>query len=75
MNDYYTYRLEHGLTPAEQRAADQRIGEVAKALGDFRRALALSLGRRLGALTSRATRDRAGRTRPEPRSTPVSAGH
>jgi hypothetical protein len=37
---YRMYQYEHGLTPAEQRAADVRAGEVAAALRN--------LGRRLG---------------------------
>lgn len=77
MNDYYTYRtyrLEHGLSAAEQRAADQRTGEVAKALADFRQGLLLSLGRGLGALRGRVTQGRARSRRPEPRSTAV-VGH
>jgi hypothetical protein len=38
---YQMYKYEHGLTAAEQRAADVRAGEVAAAL----RSLRLSLGR------------------------------
>jgi hypothetical protein len=43
---YQTYKYEHGLTAAEQRAADLRAGETAAAL----RALWLRLGQasRLG---------------------------
>ena len=33
---YYLYRLEHGLSAAEQRAVDQRTGELAAALADAR---------------------------------------
>ena len=62
MNQYYIYRLEHGLTTAEQRAADQRIGELAAALADLRGAVALSLGRGLGALKALG---RVNRTRKE----------
>ena len=35
------YRFEHGVSPAEQRAADVRAGEAAAALRDLR----LRLGR------------------------------
>jgi hypothetical protein len=38
---YQMYKYEHGLTAAEQRAADVRAGEAAAALRDLR----LSLGR------------------------------
>jgi hypothetical protein len=38
---YQTYKYEHGLSAAEQRAADVRVGEVAAALRDLR----LCLGR------------------------------
>lgn len=58
MNQYYIYRLEHGLTAAEQRAADQRIGELAAALADLRGAVALSLSRGLGALKALGRADR-----------------
>jgi Cdc6-like AAA superfamily ATPase len=50
VNQYYMYRLEHGLSAAEQRAADQRIGELAAALAAARSAVARSLRRRLGLL-------------------------
>jgi hypothetical protein len=50
MNQYYIYRLEHGLSAAEQRAADQRAGELAAALADVRISVARSLCRALGAL-------------------------
>jgi hypothetical protein len=33
---YQMYRCEHGLTVAEQRAADVRTGEAAAALRDLR---------------------------------------
>lgn len=49
MSQYYINRLEHGLRVAEQRAADQRIGELAAALTGVRSAVALSLWRGLGA--------------------------
>ncbi len=38
---YQTYKYEHGLSAAEQRAADVRAGEVAAVLRDLR----LRLGR------------------------------
>ena len=38
---YQLYKCEHGLTAAEQRAADVRAGEAAAALRDLR----LRLGR------------------------------
>ena len=38
---YQTYKYEHGLSAAEQRAADIRAGEAAAALRDLR----LCLGR------------------------------
>ena len=38
---YQMYKYEHGLTAAEQRAADVRAGEAAAALRDLR----LRLGR------------------------------
>jgi hypothetical protein len=38
---YQLYKYEHGLAPAEQRAADIRAGEAAAALTDLR----LRLGR------------------------------
>jgi hypothetical protein len=38
---YQLYKYEHGLAPAEQRAADVRAGEAAAALRDLR----LRLGR------------------------------
>jgi hypothetical protein len=62
MNQYHLYRSEHGLSVAEQRAADQRIGELAAALADVRSALALSVCRGLGTLKAL---DRAVRTRKE----------
>ncbi len=33
---YQMYKYEHGLSAAEQRAADVRAGEAAAALGDLR---------------------------------------
>lgn len=51
MNHYhYVYRLEQGLSPAEQRAADQAMGELAAALDETRHAIGGSLRRRLTAL-------------------------
>jgi hypothetical protein len=41
---YQLYRYEHGLSAAEQRAADVRAGEAAAALRDLR----LRLGRAFG---------------------------
>ena len=45
---YQTYKYEHALTAAEQRAADARAGETAAALRDlrFRLGRALRPGRR-----------------------------
>ncbi len=64
MNQYYLYRYERGLSVAEQRAADQRMGELAAALAHLRSSMAFSVGRGLGALRSlgRAlrTREQAG---------------
>jgi hypothetical protein len=61
---YPMYQLEHGLSTAEQRALDQRTGELAAALADARSAVARSLWRGLGTLKAlgRAnhTRDNAG---------------
>lgn len=53
MNPYHmtqVYRLEQGLSSAEQRAADQRKGELAAALAEVRSAVADSVCRRLNAL-------------------------
>jgi hypothetical protein len=60
MNQYQLYRLQRGLTPAEQRAADQHVGELAAALAGARRSVTRSLSRGLGAL---ARRGRVVRTR------------
>ena len=56
---YQMYRCEHGLSAAEQRAADIRAGEAAAALRDLR----LHLGRsiRLRNLTHLARRVRPAR--------------
>jgi hypothetical protein len=45
---YQMYKYEHGVTAAEQRAADVRAGEAAAALRDLRVGLgrALRLGHR-----------------------------
>ena len=48
MDNYRIYRLERGLSPAEQWAADQRAGELAAALAELRGALGWSLRRGLG---------------------------
>jgi hypothetical protein len=40
---YQLYRQEHGLTAAEQRAADVRAGQTAAALRDLRACLGRSL--------------------------------
>jgi hypothetical protein len=42
---YQMYTCEHGLTAAEQRAADARAGEAAAALASARAGLRLRLGR------------------------------
>jgi hypothetical protein len=60
MNQYDIYRLEHGLSAAEQRAVDQRAGELAAALAGVRSTLAHSVRRGLGALKALG---RANRTR------------
>ncbi len=61
MDYYYIYRLEHGLSAAEQRAADQRAGELAAVLADARGAVALTLCRGLGALKTLGRVSRRGR--------------
>lgn len=61
MNQYYIYRLEHGLSAAEQRAADQRMGELAAALADVRSSTALSLRRGFGALKALGRAGRSGK--------------
>jgi hypothetical protein len=65
-NDYHTYRLEHGMSPAEQRAADQRIGELAATLAGLRRHLAHSFGRGFGivALVAKLRRTKKEQTVP-----------
>jgi len=52
---YQMYKCEHGLSTAEQRAADVRAGEAAAALRDLR----LGLGR---AFRTRRSRRSGGRT-------------
>jgi hypothetical protein len=46
---YQLYKYEHGLSAAEQRAADARAGEAAAAMRDLRLCLgrALRLGHRV----------------------------
>jgi hypothetical protein len=58
MNQYYIYRFEHGLTAAEQRAADQRIGEMAAALADVRSSTTRSLRRGFASLKALGRTDR-----------------
>ena len=60
MVQYYLYRLEHGVCAAQQRAADQRMGELVADLADGRRALAHSLRRGLGTLKAVARLNRTG---------------
>jgi hypothetical protein len=59
---YPMYKYEHGVSAAEQRAADVRAGEAAAGLRDLRLGLgrAFRLGRRL--------RPARGAARPLPRS-------
>ena len=72
MDQYYICRLEGGLSAAEQRAADQRAGELAAALADVRGALALNLSRGLGALKALG---RANRRRKETSVAAAQVGH
>jgi hypothetical protein len=52
---YQMYKCEHGLSAAEQRAADVRAGEAAAALRDLRLRLGRSIRlRNLTHLTHRA---------------------
>jgi hypothetical protein len=53
---YQMYKYEHGLTAAEQRAADVRAGEAAAALRDLR----LHLGRTFRPRAPRAVGPRGG---------------
>ena len=39
--NHFTYRVEHGFTAAEQRAVDQRTGELAAGLAGLRQFMAL----------------------------------
>jgi hypothetical protein len=73
MNQYYIYRLEHGLSATEQRAADERIGELAAALAHVRSAVALSLCRGLGALKALGRMNRTRKESSVPAAVPV--GH
>jgi hypothetical protein len=52
---YQLYRYEHGLSAAEQRAADVRAGETAAAMRDLR----LALGRAFGLRRVRSVRGTA----------------
>jgi hypothetical protein len=55
-NNYYLYTLGHGgITQAEQRAADDRMGELAAALDGLRAGAARAVSRWLGTL-AQATR-------------------
>jgi hypothetical protein len=62
MNQYYIYRAGRSLSPAEQRAADQSIGELAAALAGARSTLVHGLGRGFAALKALG---RGNRTRKE----------
>lgn len=75
MNPYYAhylYRLEHGLSTAEERALDLRSGELAAAVADARSTVAHSLGRVFGTLKALA---RVNRTRKEASAAAALAGH
>jgi hypothetical protein len=52
---YQVYKYEHGLTAAEQRAADVSAGEVAAALRNLRLSLGRALRPRHRVLTGRGT--------------------
>jgi len=54
---YQMYKYEHGLSAAEQRAADVRAGEVAAALRNLRLSLGRALRPRHRVLTARLTAD------------------
>jgi hypothetical protein len=54
---YQMYKYEHGLTAAEQRAADLRTGEVAAALRDLRLHLGRIFRLRLRVWPARAAAD------------------
>ena len=49
------YKYEHGLSAAEQRAADVRAGEAAATLRDLRLCLGQAVGRRHRGRSARAT--------------------
>jgi hypothetical protein len=51
------YKCEHGLTAAEQRAADVRSGEAAAALRDLRLSLARTFRPRRSARSARDAAD------------------
>ena len=48
--NHFIYRGEHGLTAAGQRAADQRIGELAAGLAGLRQSMAGNVRLALGAM-------------------------
>jgi hypothetical protein len=54
---YQMYKYEHGLTPAEQRAADVRAGEAAAAVRDLRLRLGRAFGLRHRLRSARGTAD------------------
>jgi hypothetical protein len=54
---YQMYKYEHGLTAAEQRAADVRAGEAAAALRDLRLHLGRIFRRRHRVRPARGTAD------------------
>jgi hypothetical protein len=54
---YQLYRYEHGLSAAEQRAADVRAGEAAAALRDLRLCLGRAFGRRRRVQSAHGTAD------------------
>lgn len=60
--NYYIYRLEHGRSAAEERAADQSMGELAAALADFRHVVAGSFGRGLRVVPGLARTKHPGKT-------------
>jgi hypothetical protein len=66
--NYHIYKLERGLTAADQRAFDQRSGEIAAALDGLRHQLAHSLTRSLhgAGVIGRMTRARKSTIAPLP---------
>ena len=54
---YQMYKYEHGLTAAEQRAADVRAGEAAAAVSDLRLRLGRALRARRRVRPARAAAD------------------